>query len=93
MGLAAEALHLELAVAGVERAAERRRRLSRSPEGEQVTFEIKAYIAQSDLPSKARALGELILSVAGYAQVSKLAQALNADYRTFVDPAWPMRRF
>jgi porin len=31
--------------------------------------------------------------VAGYAQVSKLAQALNADYRTFVDPAWPMRRF
>ncbi|MCD9824429.1 porin [Bradyrhizobium japonicum] len=30
---------------------------------------------------------------AGYAHVSKRAQALDADYRTFVDPTWPMRSF
>lgn len=30
---------------------------------------------------------------AGYAHVSKRAQTLDADYRTFVDPTWPMRSF
>jgi porin len=30
---------------------------------------------------------------AGYAHVSKRAQALDADYRAVVDPTWPMRSF
>lgn len=30
---------------------------------------------------------------AGYAHVSKRAQALDADYRIFVNPDWPMRSF
>lgn len=30
---------------------------------------------------------------AGYAHVSKHAQALDGDYRRFVDPRWPMRSF
>lgn len=30
---------------------------------------------------------------AGYAHVSKRAQSLDADYRAFVDPNWPMRSF
>lgn len=30
---------------------------------------------------------------AGYAHVSKRAQALDSDYRTFVNPSWPRRSF
>jgi porin len=30
---------------------------------------------------------------AGYARVSRRAQAPDADHRTFLDPAWPLRGF